>query len=110
MKSRLLVKLDILHDVMLEDRADEVVETALDYLLSYERKKLEKELLLTEKQVASFRGRFSMDDREFMRKYESSALEDKPEFLEWFALLSLESSLKQRFILVSKALELVSFV
>ena len=110
MKSRLLVKLDILHDIVLEDRADEVVESALDYLLSYERKKLEGELDLTEKQVAVFRSRFSMEDREFLRKYESAELEDRPEFLEWFALLSLESSLRQRLKLVSNALKLAPAV
>jgi len=108
MKSRLLVKLDILHDLILEDRADEVVESALDYLLSYEKKKLERELAITEEQLGAFRDRFQMTDRDFLRLYENAALEDRSEYLEWFALLSLESTFRQRLELVANVLEMAA--
>ena len=110
MKSRLLVKLDILHDLVLDDRADEVVESALDYLLCYERKKLERELVITDEQLRVFRERFGMNDRDFLRSYENAELDDLTEYLEWFALLSLESGLRQKLELVENALAMATAV
>lgn len=96
MKASILRKIDLLRDLVTDDRWDEVVGSALDYLLSYEQAKLGGELDITRQHLDGFEKKYGMNGREFLRKYESGSLEDKKEFLEWFVLLSLEVSLEKK--------------
>jgi len=104
MKNRLLFKLNILHDLVLDDRGDEVLESALNYFLSYEKAKLDNEVKLTREEISKYVNKFNMTDREFLRLYESGKLEDFPEYLEWFALLSLEANIKKKLELVEEVI------
>ena len=96
MKASILRKIDLLRDIVVDDRWDEVVGAALDYLLSYEQAKLGGELDITRQHLEGFEKKYGMDAREFLRKYESGSLEDRKDFLEWFVLLSLEVSLDKK--------------
>ncbi len=105
MKTAILKKLDVLRELVTDDRFDEVVNDALEYLLSYEQKKLESELEVTRQQLLSFEKQYDMNHREFVKQYESGELEDKKEYLEWFVLLSLEVSLENKLDLVNYVMD-----
>lgn len=100
MKNNLLRKLETLKELVADDRGDEVLESALSYLLSYEKAKLDNDLSLTREEIKKFETDYNMSDREFLRLYESGLLEDRHEFLEWFALLSLEVNLRKKIEMV----------
>jgi hypothetical protein len=104
MKNRLLLKLDVLRDLVMDDRGDDVLENGLNYLLCYERKRLEKELRLAREELQRFETAAGMDSRTFLRLYEGGEAEDRAESLEWFALLSLEVSLRDRLDLLRELL------
>lgn len=101
----MLVKLQLLEDLVRDDRFDEVLESALNYVIAYEKEKLQNELRICYKQVADLEEKHGMSSKSFIYRYEHDRLDDMPDFMDWWALLSLESMLNKKLEMVDKVLE-----
>ncbi|MCK5267308.1 MAG: hypothetical protein KAR07_04005 [Spirochaetes bacterium] len=104
MKNDVLSKIRVLRDLTASDRDDEVVEGALNYILSYSRAKLENESEITGQEIEKFEKKYGLSSRKFMMNYKKGTAADSIDYVEWFALISLKLSFDKKLSLIESVM------
>ena len=95
--TQILKKLQLLQDLIGEEEiGDEVTEATISKLLNYEIEKLRRRQNQMRERLTTFEESYSLQTKEFVRKFREGTIGDAMDFFEWAALADMYHELSQR--------------
>ena len=99
-----LAKLHTLEKLCAAGYADEVLDRSLEKLFAYQQTQLQMHLQALEKDLQAFETRYSMSSADFLARYCTGELGDSADVMEWQALYSMQTQIRQHLTLLQESI------